>query len=324
VVSNHKADDPALAPSTPTSTGATHTWEALVHAVPAPTPAQLAMFAIRIPTSALIERGAHIRSEKIRTDMVRLCGIAAAFYQQATAAQRRLLLGFSSALLSVTVHAGVKLGSLLEQRGSTVGDREATLAADTATAETAYREGMDERDRLATALETAVDGDPTLETRVESARSRVTDHATLSTSLLALVKLGRELLLDKASLVGQQLAEGGLTTAELDALRALAGRVKSSGANATGARTQGTVTLADLNLQDGVCLAYLERMMKIWNGAHERDASIPQLLPIATRAIFAPTRKRVAAAVAEAPAGEGESTAESAGEEGGEGKKSAE
>jgi len=291
-----------------------------VQAVAAPTSAQLAMFAIRTSTAALIERGAHIRSEKIRTDMVRLCGTAAEFYPKATAAQRRLLLGFSSALLSVTVHSGVQLGDMLERRGSTVGDREAALAADTTTAETAYREGMEERDRLATALETAVDGDPTLETRVESARSRVTDNATLATSLLALVKLGRDLLHDKASLAGQQLAEGGLTAAELDELKALAARVKSSGANATGARVQGAVTPADLNLQDGICLAYLERMMKIWNGAHERDPAIPQLLPIATRAIFAPTRKRAAAPVAEAPAA-GEDAAEPAG---GEGKKPAE
>jgi hypothetical protein len=62
---------------------------------------------------------------------VRLGGIAADFYPKASAAQRRLLLGFSSALLSVTVYSGVKLGEMLEQRGATVGDREATLAADT-------------------------------------------------------------------------------------------------------------------------------------------------------------------------------------------------
>ena len=63
---------------------------------------------------------------------------------------------------------------------------------------------------------------------------------------------------------------------------------------------------ADLDLQDGICLAYLERMMKIWNGAHEKDPSIPQLLPIATRPIFAPTtkKKKDAAAAAEAPPAE--------------------
>lgn len=295
-----KTTDQAPTPSTLNTTGATYTWEALTQAVPEPSAAQVAMFAIRTPPAALIERGAHIRSEKIRTDMVRLCGTAAEFYPHATAAQRKLLLGFSSALLSVTVYSGVKLGGLLEKRGSTLGNREGNLAADTTKATLVYREGMSERDRLATALETAVNGEPTLESRVESARARVTDHATLSTSLLALVKVGHDLLLDKASPAGQQLAEGGLTQTDLDELTALAARVKSSGATAGGARTQGAMSQAALDLQDGICLEYLERTMKIWNGAHERDPSIPQLLPIATRSLFSPTRKP-AAAVAEAP-----------------------
>ena len=303
-MSKSKPTDYTSQPSIPITTGATHTWDALVKAVSAPTPEHLELYAIRTAPAALIERGSHIRSEKILTDMVRLGGIAAEFYPKATAAQRRLLLGFSSALLSVTVHSGVKLGEMLERRGATVGDREANLAADAATAATTYREGMEERDRLATALETAVDGDDTLETRLDSARSRVTDHATLTTSLLALVKLGRDLLLDKTSRAGRQLADGGLTVTELDEARALADRVKATGASVTGARTQGTVSQADLDLQDGICLAYLERTMKIWNGAHERDPSIPQLLPIATRRLFSPTRKKAAdPAEKAAPAG---------------------
>jgi hypothetical protein len=119
--------------STTTNPGATHTWEALVQAVPEPTKTQQELYAIRTAPAALVERGAHIRLEKIRTDMVRLCGIAAEFYPKATAAQLRLLLGFSSALLSVTVHSGIKLGDMVERRGATVGDREANLAADTRT-----------------------------------------------------------------------------------------------------------------------------------------------------------------------------------------------
>lgn len=289
--------------STSAGTGATHTWAELAKAVPAPTAEQLDLYAIRSPIADLVERGRHIRSEKIRTDLVRLGGIAADFYPRATPAQRRLLLGFSSALLSVTVHAGVKLGELLARRGSTVDEREASLAADTSTAEATYSEGMDERDRLATALETVVEGDDALKSRLGSARNRVIDHPSLASSLLALVKLGRELLLNKTSRVGRQLADGGLTVAELDGATALAAKVTSTGESAGGARKQGPVSQADLDLQDGICLAYLERMMKIWNGAHEKDPSIPQLLPIATRPIFAPTtkKKKDAAAAGEVP-----------------------
>jgi len=300
-VSKTKPVDPPLQPSTSVNTGATHTWAELAKAVPAPTAEQLDLYAIRSPIADLVERGRHIRSEKIRTDLVRLGGIAADFYPRATPAQRRLLLGFSSALLGVTVYAGIKLGDMLDHRGSTVGHREGNLAADATTAATLYKEGMSERERLTTALETVVNGDPTLESRVESAHGRVTDHATLSTSLLALVKVGRDLLSDKASPAGQQLAEGELTTAGLDELAALAARVKANGAIAGGARTQGPVSQAALDLQDGICLEYLERMMKIWNGAHQRDPSIPQLFPIATRPLFSPTRKQAAAPAAKAP-----------------------
>ena len=39
-------------------------------------------------------------------------------------------------------------------------------------------------------------------------------------------------------------------------------------------------------------LTHLERLMRIFNTAHERDPSIPQLVPIATRRIFSPNRRR--------------------------------
>jgi hypothetical protein len=297
-VSKLKTTDTKPNTSSLPTLGATHTWEGLVKLVPEPTAAQLELYVIRTPPAALIERGSHIGSEKIRTDMVRLCGIAADFYPKATAAQRRLLLGFSPALLSVTVHAGVKLGGMLGHRGSTVDDREATRAADIATAATTYQEGMDERERLSTAIEIAVDGDSTLQSRVDSARNRVSDYVALNASLLALVKLARALLLDKSSRVGAQLTEGGLTEVELREATALAASVESTGASASGARKHGTVSQAELDFQDGVCLAYLERIMKVWNRAHEHDPAIPQLLSIATRSIFAPSRKRVAAPVA--------------------------
>ena len=59
---------------------------------------------------------------------------------------------------------------------------------------------------------------------------------------------------------------------------------------------------AEIDLQDGVCLAYLERVMRVWNRAHEHDPAILQLLPIATRRIFSPNRKRTAAEAPASPA----------------------
>lgn len=200
--SKAKAPPPAQPPAV-TAPPATHTWTSLVAAVPAPTDDQLALYAIRTPTAALVDRGSHIRSEKIRTDMVRLCGMAAEFWPRANKAQRRLLLGFSEPLLRVTVHAGKKLGEMIAQRRSSVGDRETSLATDNTVARQTHEEGMNERERLVTAFEGLVDYDTTLETRLASAKGRATDDVALATSLVELAKLGRSLLADSKSLLAR-------------------------------------------------------------------------------------------------------------------------
>ncbi|MRG90597.1 hypothetical protein [Polyangium spumosum] len=279
-----------------TSAQATYTWSYLLQAVPAPTPAQAALYAIDVAPGDLIERGTRIRSEKILTDLVRFGGITAEFWPKATPAQRKLLLGFSDALLRVFVHAGKRLADLVEQRSLSIEGRERNRAAALAIAEATYAEGMAERERLATTLEGVADHAAGLAERVDKARSRVVDAQTLASSLAALVMLARELIAEAESKVALQLFDGGLTTEDLDASEALAARVKSTSEKAAGARTQGGVTQADLDLQDGICLLYMERVMKAWNRAHEQDPSIPQLMPITTRRLLGTTRRRAAAA----------------------------
>jgi hypothetical protein len=103
-----------------------------------------------------------------------------------------------------------------------------------------------------------------------------------------LVKLGQEVLAKPQSRAAGQLVDGGVNSNELDTISTIADAVKTTGEQAAGARTQGAVSQADLDLQDGTVLAHLERVMRAFNRAHERDASIPRLLPIATRAVCFP------------------------------------
>lgn len=56
------------------------------------------------------------------------------------------------------------------------------------------------------------------------------------------------------------------------------------------------MTQADLDQQDGACLAHMGRMMRIFNNAHEKDPAVPHLVALATRRIFSPNRKRPAEA----------------------------
>lgn len=265
----------------------THTWSSLLALVPPPSAADAELYAVELPPTDLVERGANIRSEKILTDIVRIAGQVAEFWNHAETTQKRHLLGFSWPLLQVLVHSGKKLADMVATRNAHHDEREANRSAAFAIADETYKQGMDERDRLVVALEAVESLSPGLEARIAAARATVHDHDSLANSLQALIKLARELLSVPQSRVARQLTDGGVTTAELNTLETLATNVKSAGEQASGARTQGNVSQSDLDLQDGTCLAHLERVMRIFNRAHERDASIPRLVPIATRRMFA-------------------------------------
>lgn len=269
-----------------------YTWESVIAVVPAPTSKQSALYAIQTDPADLIESGTRIRSGKILTDLVRWAGQVAEFLPKATKPQRKMLLGFSDGFFSVLVHEGVKLRDMVEARGGNVDDRETKRAGLISAAAQSFADGQDERDRLANALAGLSHIDSTVKERLDMAVGRAGDAEELSRSLHALVELARALRADPASLTAQQLDDGGVDDAELKSIDLLADEVKTNAAKAEGARAQGVVTQADLDLQDGICLAHMDRLRKIFNGAHDRDPAVPHLVPIATRRIFAPVRKK--------------------------------
>lgn len=272
-----------------------YTWENLLAVVPEPTDEQRALYAVLTDPDDLIESGTRIRSEKILTDLVHWGGQVAEFMPKATPAQKKLLLGYSEAFFRVAVHDGAKLRTMLASRGGNVDDRETKRAGLISAAAKSFAEGLDERDRLSNALVGLCAYDATLRERLDMAKGTVGDAAALTRALRALVELGRSLLADPKSTVAQQLAEGGVDEAELKLIEGVADEVSDSAANADGARAQGAVTQADLDLQDGICLAHMERLRKIFNGAHDRDPVVPNLVANATRRIFAPVKKKKAA-----------------------------
>ncbi|MDI3284145.1 hypothetical protein [Polyangium sp. 15x6] len=278
------------------TTAPTYTWPAVLAMVPAPTQEEAERYADETPNADLMERGSQIRSEKILTDLVRFGGILGEFWPKATAAQKRHLLGLSEPLLKVFVHSGKKLADMVAQFDATADDREASRAAAIAVADQAYKEGMEERERLVTALEGVAHLEPGLEERITKATGRVTDFTSLALSLAALAKVAKDIRQNPLSKAAKQLDDGGLDAPQITVFEEIAAKVKSTGTLASGARAKGLVTQADLDLQDGICLSLMERVMKVVNRAHDRDPSIPKLTPIATRRMF-PSRKRAVEAV---------------------------
>jgi hypothetical protein len=269
-----------------------YTWESVVAVVPVPTSQQAALYTIQTDPADLIESGTRIRSGKILTDLVRWAGQVAEFLPKATKEQKKMLLGFSGGFFSVLVYEGVKLRDMVGARGGNVDDRETKRAGLIAAAAQSFADGQDERERLANALAGLAHVDPTVKDRLDLAVGRAGDAEELSRSLHALVELARGLRADPTSLTAQQLDDGGVDDAELKAIEVLADEVKTSAAKADGARAQGVVTQADLDLQDGICLAHMEKLRRIFNGAHDRDPTVPHLVSIATRRIFAPVKKK--------------------------------
>jgi hypothetical protein len=288
------AAEPAILapPEAEPADGSRASWKWLAGAVATPTTKELTRYAIKTPTADLIAWGAGIGSPKVLTDLLRACSDVAVFWPTATAEQKKLLLGFSSPLLSVTVHAGLRLVELSTGFQSANGDRSESELADETAAAADYAEGMDVRERLANALGALADYDPTLGPKVAKARGRVSDAKSLADSLAKLVKLARAIRSKPASGLAEQLEDGGVTEALCADVDALATRVKTSGARVTGARKAGPVTQAELDHQDGICLTYYARMMKIFNAAHAKDPTVPQIVPIATRSLF--TKKKSA------------------------------
>ncbi|MRG91390.1 hypothetical protein [Polyangium spumosum] len=270
----------------------TYTWPAVLAMVAAPTEEEAERYAVEISTSDLMELGSQIRSQKILTDLVRFGGIIGEFWPKATTAQKRRLLGFSEPLLKVFVHSGKKLADMVAQFDAHVDSREASRAAAFAAADQAYKEGMDERERLVTALEGVAHLEPGLEERITKAASRVTDFTSLAQSLATLVNVAKEIRANPMSKAAKQLDDGGLDAMQITAFEEMISKVKTTGEAASGARIKGPVTQAELDLQDGICLSQMERVMKVFNRAHERDPSIPKLVPITTRRLFVSPRKR--------------------------------
>jgi HPt (histidine-containing phosphotransfer) domain-containing protein len=260
------------------------------------------MYALKTPTADLIEWGAGIASPKVLTDLLRAVGDVAAFLPNMTAAQKKLLLGFSPALLSVAAAEGLRLVDMNERFRGANGDRTAAEVDAEAKAAADYAEGMSTRERVANALMALVSYDASLESTVTTARGRVTDAKTLADSLLKLVKVANGVRAKKSSQLAAQLEDGGMTAELLADVEALAARVKESGAAITGARKAGPVTQAELDHQDGVCLTFYERLMKIFNAAHAVDPKIPQIVPIATRRLFRKSKGASAQGAADAPA----------------------
>jgi hypothetical protein len=268
-----------------------------------PDPAMLDAAVSQLSRDELIAWGAKVRSSRVIIDASRICGLAYTVWSKANHEQREALIGFSQELLTIAVDRALALRDLT----SDVDDAD---HADTSSAEVsnraaiaAFSRGLPRRDHLHAVLRNVAGADLELRSRIDVSVGTAEDAEALSKGMKRLVVIGREILTHKKDPLALRAKLTRLTPSYLDGIDALADEVRSTGRAATGRAAAKKTSQGDIDFLDGVNLHLLSMIITAFEAAHDIDASIVRLVPIATRRALGKRTKR--AKEEEAPAGGG-------------------
>lgn len=264
---------------------APHALEDLVGRAGKNNPKMLEAIVAGTTNDALVKKGGEIGTPRILVDGLRLYGEALDFFDRATPEQKKTLRGVSPALVCVAIHhldhlRQVEADHAGEAKGKStarnVGDEEVARAS---TAVTVLR------DQAYSAMKSAAGGDTALVAALDDAYEKVDPPAKLAIGVEDMAALlrkwlksdnaGVKLRLQAANLDGEYADE--LSEAALDLQKALAGTPSKAGNKAS---------QHALDREDGVQILLLGQIIRAFENGHDRDATIPRLVPIATRRLF--------------------------------------
>jgi hypothetical protein len=245
----------------------------------------------------LVEVGKTILSARIVTDASRLYGEAWAFWQHASDAQKKTLRGFSQALLAVAVHQALKLEELDAAHASNTDTAAKTREQTDRAAAATFTAGLSLRDQGFDALRDAAGHDEARLAEVEGAKGTAGDGAALGKGLEGLAKVLHEWLkkgkTDKG--LSGRLMLGSLDEGYAKELEDGAKKVRATAAAAKARPAGGKVTQGELDRADGLNVMLLGQVIRAFDSAHDRDPTIPRLVPISTRRLFSRSSKKKAA-----------------------------
>lgn len=251
------------------------------------------------PREAFIALGAQIESDRVIADTSRIYSHAYDFWTTATLRQRDVLVGFSPELLSVAVDRAYALWSLFDQVSGDAAS-EATLSDPRQiNARVAYNLAITLRDQAKTVLRTIAGRNDRLRHHVDSLVDEATDAEAVARSLEQLSELAEEMLEHVGDSLSQRVRLARLTPDYVTRLREKAVDVIDTAKRARGGAPKAppkTSREIELDFLDGVNLHVLGEVVHAFESAHELDASVPRLSPIATRRFLARRSKSTLAA----------------------------
>lgn len=233
----------------------------------------------------LVELGARILTARLVTDGKRLYGEALDFLDSATPAQKANLRGASAELLSIAVHhlAALRKKETEVSTGAqgTVAERKLAEEA----ARTAVTNAISLRDQAYGALRSAAGRRKERRTEIDNAFGTAEDADTLATGMEALAKLLRSWLGGKDDALKIRLDLANLDKEYAAELESSAAKVRETAAKA-GKRQSSKAAQASLDREDGVQILLLGQIIRTFESANDRDATIPRLVPISARRLF--------------------------------------
>ncbi len=230
--------------------------------------------------------GVQIRSSRVLTDLSRLIGLSYAWWSTATPEKRKKVRGFSLSLLQVAVHYSLELEAAAKGADDTQNEDAAARAANEKGAAKAFSSALACREQLTTALRSVAGTDVAWRSRIDTAVGRADDAGTLAAGIERLVKIGEEMLASNTDDI-VALAEAAQVDNEYlaDAL-AEAAALRAADERAGVRLTATKLSQGDLDVLDGVTLSLLSDMVDAFEKAHDRDGTIPRLVPISTRRVL--------------------------------------
>lgn len=243
----------------------------------------------------LIAEGASIATARIVTDGVRLYGQASDFLEGASPGQKKQLRGFSPALLAAAVHHLDALRKLESETADTSKDHATSRLVVDEEVRGIVVAAIALRDQAFDALSAGAGGNTKLITEVEEAFGVADPPEKLAKGLEAMSKLLTRWLASKDGGLGTRLEVASLDKTYATELSEMAHAVRTSTA-AAAKRTSPRAMQAALDREDGVQILLLGQIIRAFEGAHGRDATIPRLVPISTRRLFRRSGKKKAEA----------------------------
>lgn len=269
----------------PVAADPAHALTELAKQVGKPDPKLLAGLVAGTTDAQLVDLGKTIDTRRIITDASRIYGEAWAYWQGASALQRKLLRGVSAQLLAIAVHKAVELEALR----ASIQDEGVVESAERA--ETEGNAGrvsggaLNLRDQAYDALRDAAGQDAGLRDAVKKANGTAENAGALASGLEGLAGVVSAWLKRKDAALAARLELASLDAAYAEELTAAAKDVRAKDA----ARTPGKrskLNQGALDREDGLNILLLGQVLRGFDAAHARNPIIPRLQPLATRRLF--------------------------------------